>query len=113
MRRWPWSAVALGLFALIGRRQWFIRDDWAFVLTRRAMREQLGVSDWLFTAQDGHWMTPPLLVYWVIEQVFGIDSYWPFLLANMALHVAAVRPRARAVSTGRGERMDDGRGRAP
>ncbi len=82
--------VALVVFALIGRHQWFIRDDWAFVLTRRAMREQLGVSDWLFTAQDGHWMTPPLLLYWLIEQVFGIDSYWPFLLANMALHVGAV-----------------------
>jgi hypothetical protein len=82
--------VAVAIFWYIGRNQWFIRDDWAFVLTRRAMREQLGVGDWLFTAQDGHWMTPPLLVYWLIEQVFGIDSYWPFLLANMALHVGAV-----------------------
>ena len=83
-------AVAVVVFGFIGRRQWFIRDDWAFVLTRRAMRDQLGVDDWLFTAQDGHWMTPPLLVYWVIEQIFGIDSYWPFLVANMALHVGAV-----------------------
>ena len=82
--------IAVVIFWYVGRHQWFIRDDWAFVLTRRAMREQLGVGDWLFTAQDGHWMTPPLLVYWLIEQVFGIGSYWPFLVANMALHVAAV-----------------------
>ncbi len=83
-------AAAVALFAFVGRHQWFIRDDWAFVLTRRAMRDQLGTSDWLFTAQDGHWMTPPLLLYWLIEQVFGIDSYWPFLVANMALHVGGV-----------------------
>jgi len=83
-------AVAMVILGFVGRRQWFIRDDWAFVLTRRAMRDQLGVGDWLFAAQDGHWMTPPLLVYWVIEQAFGIDSYWPFLIVNMALHVAAV-----------------------
>ncbi len=83
-------AVAIGTFAVVGRQQWFIRDDWAFVLTRRALRERFGVGEWLFTAQDGHWMTPPLLVYWAIEQVFGLGSYWPFLVANMALHVAAV-----------------------
>lgn len=83
-------AFAIVVFAFIGRRQWFIRDDWAFLLTRRAMREQLGIDDWLFTAQDGHWMTPPLALYWLIERLFGIDSYWPYLALNMALHVAAV-----------------------
>ncbi len=48
--------IAVVIFWYVGRHQWFIRDDWAFVLTRRAMREQLGVGDWLFTAQDGHWI---------------------------------------------------------
>jgi hypothetical protein len=83
-------AFAIVVFASVGRRQWFIRDDWAFLLTRRAMREQLGIGHWLFTAQDGHWMTPPLALYWLIERLFGIDSYWPYLALNMALHVAAV-----------------------
>ena len=88
-----WIAIvgaSLVLFVVIGRDQWFVRDDWAFVLTRPTMREQLGVADWLFTAQDGHWMTPPLLVFAAIQGVVGIDVYWPYLAANMALHVAAV-----------------------
>ncbi len=83
-------AAALVLFWRVGHRQWFIRDDWAFLLTRRAIREDVGIDAWLFTAQDGHWMTPPLAAYWLIERVVGIDSYWPYLLLNMSLHVAAV-----------------------
>jgi hypothetical protein len=83
-------AAALVVFWRVGHRQWFIRDDWAFLLTRRAIREDVGVDAWLLTAQDGHWMTPPLAAYWLIERLFGIDSYVPYLLVNMALHVAAV-----------------------
>lgn len=83
-------AVALVVFSYVGRHQWFIRDDWAFLLTRREIREQVGVADWLFIAQDGHWMSVPLSIYWVIERLFGMDSYWPYLVVNMALHVAAV-----------------------
>ena len=82
-------ALSVIVFVIVGRHQWFIRDDWALILTRRKMAAD-SWSNSLFVAQDGHWMTPPLLLYWLIEQLFGIDSYWPFLLANMALHVGAV-----------------------
>ncbi len=80
-------------FALLyraGRQQWFIRDDWAFLLTRPLIRQQQGNAAWLLTAQDGHWMTPPLVVYRLIQNVFGIGSYWPYLLPTMALHIGAV-----------------------
>jgi hypothetical protein len=83
-------AGSIVVFVVVGREQWFTRDDWAFVLTRIEMREQQGIGTWLFTAQDGHWMTAPLLVYGAIQAVFGIDSYWPFLVPTMALHVGAV-----------------------
>jgi hypothetical protein len=83
-------AVSLPIFAAVGRRQWFIRDDWAFLLTRNVLRTTRGIDDWLLTAQDGHWMTPPILVYRLIQNVFGIDSYWPYLLPTLALHVTAV-----------------------
>ena len=43
--------------------QWFIRDDWAFILTRNQIREQVGWDEWLFLPTSGHWMTVPLLVY--------------------------------------------------
>jgi hypothetical protein len=75
---------------IVGRHQWFIRDDWAFILTRNQIREEVGWDEWLLLPTIGHWMTVPLLVYRMIEVVFGIDSYWPFLIVNMAVHVGIV-----------------------
>jgi hypothetical protein len=75
---------------IVGRHQWFIRDDWAFIVTRNAIREQVGWQEWLFLPTIGHWMTVPLLIYRGIENTFGIDSYWPFLAVNMAIHIGIV-----------------------
>lgn len=83
-------AVSLVLLYLVGRRQWFIRDDFAFLITRNLIRTQHGIDAWLLAAQDGHWMTPPILVYRVVQNLFGIDSYWPFLVPTMAVHVLTV-----------------------
>lgn len=91
--RWAFRlalAASIPVYYVVGRYQWFIRDDWAFVLTRDRMRRQFGWDDWLFTAQDGHWMTPPLIVYRLVESIFGLGSYWPFLVPTVALHVGAV-----------------------
>ena len=82
--------VSAVVFWVVGRRQWFIRDDWAFLLSRQALRATRGIDDWLLTAQDGHWMTPPLLVFRGLQNVFGMGSYWPYLTVNLALHVGAV-----------------------
>lgn len=87
--RWSLPIVAV-VFWVVGRDQWFIRDDWSFLLSRNALRETVGVGDWLFVPGSGHWMTVPILIYRLIEMVFGIDSYWPFLVVNMALHVGIV-----------------------
>jgi hypothetical protein len=78
------------VYWVVGRNQWFIRDDWAFVITRPVIRETLGNAEWLFTAQDGHWMSPPLIIYRALQNLFGLNSYWPYLLVNLALHVGAV-----------------------
>ena len=83
-------AVSAVVYWVVGRRQWFIRDDWAFLLSRQALRATRGIDDWLLTAQDGHWMTPPLLVFRGLQNVFGMGSYWPYLTVNLALHVGAV-----------------------
>ena len=83
-------AVSAVVYWVVGRRQWFIRDDWAFLLSRQALRATRGIDDWLLTAQDGHWMTPPLLVFRGLQNLFGMGSYWPYLTVNLALHVGAV-----------------------
>ena len=35
-------------------------------------------------------MTPPILIYRGVQNLFGIDSYWPFLVPTMLVHVATV-----------------------
>lgn len=90
---WAWRAalaLSAAVYAVIGNRQWFNRDDWAFVLTREKMRRAGGWDDWLFDAQDGHWLTVPILLFKFVGEVFGIDSYWPFLLLALGSHVGAV-----------------------
>jgi hypothetical protein len=83
-------ALTVPVMYIVGRNQWFIRDDWAFVLTRDEIRTQVGWQEWLFLPTIGHWMTVPLLVYRVVQGAFGLDSYWPFLVVNMAIHIGIV-----------------------
>ena len=88
--RWAFRAVLAGslvVLYLVGRNQWFIRDDWAFTLTREKVHQASGLDDMLFMAQDGHWMTGPILIYRGIHAVFGTGSYWPYLLPTMACHL--------------------------
>lgn len=87
-----WSVVPLSLVLLVvvGRHQWFIRDDWAFVFTRPKIQDAFGVDDMLMFPQDGHWMPWPILVYRLLESIFGLGSYWPFLAVLLATHIGIV-----------------------
>jgi hypothetical protein len=83
-------AMTIPVFYVIGRHQWFTRDDWALLLTRETIRRNNGWEAWLFVAQDGHWLAIPTLIFHVLLEIFGMGSYWPFLLMAMASHVGAV-----------------------
>lgn len=94
------TVTAVVYWTVLAADQWFIRDDWAFLVTRPLVRELEGTSAWLFGPQDGHWMTVPILVQDVLRSWFGLDSYWPFLVPTMLLHLAAavlVRVLARRI----------------
>ncbi|HUF98415.1 MAG TPA: hypothetical protein VMM60_09820 [Ilumatobacter sp.] len=84
---WP---VALVVLVYFGREQWFARDDWAFLLTRRAIGNGLGFDDMLMLPQDGHWMMWPLLVFRGLYEIFGLGSYWPYLIVLWITHFASV-----------------------
>jgi hypothetical protein len=91
--RWAFRAVLLACipaFYVIGRRQWFIRDDWAFTITRELMLDSFGWRHWLFDAQDGHLLAIPIVIYHLTSNWFGLDSYWPFMIPTMLAHVGAV-----------------------
>jgi hypothetical protein len=91
--RWGFYLALLGSAVVLyvaGRHQWFIRDDWALLTTRRRILHDSGVGSWLFVPQDGHWLTVPALIYRLLDNLFGLASYWPFLLTAMVPHVATV-----------------------
>lgn len=91
--RWAFRILLIGsvvVLYLVGRNQWFIRDDWAFVFTREKVHQASGLDDMLFMAQDGHWMTIPIIIYRIIHAIFGTGSYWPYLVPTMACHLGIV-----------------------
>lgn len=84
---WP---VGIAILFWVGRDQWFVRDDWAFLFSRDRYREQGGVDSMLLEPQDGHWMTWPILTFHAVRAVFGIGSYLPYLIVLWLTHVGIV-----------------------
>ncbi|MEO6570317.1 MAG: hypothetical protein ABIO83_02105 [Ilumatobacteraceae bacterium] len=87
---WGAMAVALLVFVVVGRHQWFVRDDWAVLISRKEVFDGGETLRSYFIAQDGHFMAFPVLVYQALDGVFGLGSYWPFLAVCLAAHVAIV-----------------------
>ncbi len=102
--KWAFRAILAGsviVLYVVGRNQWFIRDDWAFIFSRERLHQTNGLDDMLFVAQDGHWMTIPIIVYRIIKSVFGTGSYWPYLIPTMACHLGiAVMVRKLSLRVG-------------
>ena len=70
------------------RNLWFGGDDW-FILLDRSVHPhagQLGVFD----AFNEHWTTLPILVFRALYAVFGISTYWPYLILLVVVHLAIV-----------------------
>jgi hypothetical protein len=84
---WPFGIAVL---FWVGRDQWFVRDDWAFLFSRRRFREVGGLDTMLLQPQDGHWMTWPILTFHAIRAVFGIGSYLPYLIVLWLTHLGIV-----------------------
>ena len=87
-----WTAIHLAslpalLVVLIAfaRNQWFFDDEWDS-LTRRGLNHPVG----LFAPHNENWTTIPLLIYRGLFAVFGLRTYWPYLLALFALHLLVV-----------------------
>lgn len=73
-------AVALGAIIVAGRNQWFFYDEWAFL--------EPHADAALFAPHAGHWSTSPILLTHALRAVFGVTTYWPYLLLSVAVHLA-------------------------
>jgi hypothetical protein len=60
--------------------QWFFFDEWAFLVPTPAATDYLA-------PHVGHWSAAPMLITHALESVFGLGSYWPFLLPAIAVHL--------------------------
>jgi hypothetical protein len=87
----PWTArialliglLAAGIFLLAdGHDQTFWYDDWAFVLGRRGSD-----AGTFLEPHNGHLSLLPILAYKFLLAVGGMDTYWPFRLTVVVLHL--------------------------
>lgn len=76
--------VGAGIWLLVtfGDRYWFKGDEWGFLVG-----PSLSDPASLFQPQNTHWSTVPMVVYQVLDSVFGLGSYAPYLAAVLALHL--------------------------
>jgi hypothetical protein len=87
----PWTLVHL-LSLVLGaavvwvanRDQWFVADDWEFIVNRGPREQRLG----LFTPHNEHWSTIPILIYRGLLAVVGLRSYGAFVAVLIAFHLA-------------------------
>lgn len=76
--------IALVLFVVLGRSQWFFHDEWDFLVNRHA-----GSLDDLIRPHNEHWSTLPILVFRTLWRFFGLRTYVPYQLIAIVLHLTA------------------------
>lgn len=96
-RTWPaLVAIVLVVEALMllvsGRHQWYFFDEWRLVV-ERVIPDPDGPVGWfqqLFRPDGEHVIGVPLTLFVVLTRWFGIDNYWPFIVANVVVRVATL-----------------------
>jgi hypothetical protein len=72
--------VGFAIVAYLARTQWFFYDEWRFMWEP---------AETLWAGHAGHWSTVPVLIWMALQAVFGLSSYWPFLLLEILTHILA------------------------
>ena len=85
---WVMIAGAAVVLALVDRRQWFTGDEFDILGFRGLTAPPGGFG--LLEAHYGHWVTVPILAYRALFDVFGMRSYWPYLVLLFVVHLAVV-----------------------
>ena len=76
--------AAVPLYLWRGRHQWFYLDEWDFL----AGRDATNLHD-LLRPHNEHWSTVPILVYRFMWRLFGLQTYKPYQLMTIGLHLVA------------------------
>ena len=112
-----WKLTLAAVFALeaimllkVGRHQWYFFDEWRLVVERviPTANGPHGLFKQLFVPDGEHVIAIPLALFIVLTRLVGIDNYWPFIIANIALRIATlwlVDDILRRVDTRRAARL--------
>ncbi len=93
------SLVVGGLYVVrVNKTQWFFGDEWEFL---GGARRALPWYDELLAPHNEHWSTAPYAVYRLLESLFGIRSYWPYILTAILIHLLVVHLIWRLMVQGR------------
>jgi hypothetical protein len=76
--------IAFAYYLLLGRRTWFWADEWDFLAARTAG----DLGDLFRPHGNVHPSTLPILVYRLMWTVFGLNTYRPYRLLIVVLHLA-------------------------
>jgi hypothetical protein len=71
------------LLLWLGDYHWFFGDEWSFLAERDG-----GDLEDLFRSHGEHWVTVPVVIYRIMFNVFGLDSYVPYQAVVVVSHVA-------------------------
>ena len=77
-------AIALPLYFVLARGQWFFQDDWEFLANRDG-----GSFASLMRPHNEHWSTLPVIAYRLLWTVFGLRTYLPYQALSIVTHLAA------------------------
>ena len=77
------EAIAFSFYMLLGRGMWFWGDEWDFLAARTAG----DLGDLLRPHGNVHLSTLPILVYRVMWNVWGVQSYRPYQFLIVVLHL--------------------------
>ena len=93
------SLAAGGLYLVrVNRTQWFFGDEWEFL---GGARRALPWYDQYLAPHNEHWSTSPYAIYRLLESLFGIRSYWPYILTAIFIHLVVVHLVWRVTVQGR------------
>ncbi|MDT4949817.1 MAG: hypothetical protein QOJ37_2412 [Pseudonocardiales bacterium] len=87
--------VALAVLLYAGRGLWFFYDEWDFLAYRGVFHPPMG----LLTPHNEHWSTLPILAYRLLFTIFGLHTYWPYLILLLAVHLILAHLLWRAMRT--------------
>jgi len=86
-------AVAAHVVSLVGgflvllhanRDQWFFGDEWDFLGHRGVVAAERSIWE----PHTDHWSTGPILIYRGLFALYGVQTYVPYIVVLLVLHVA-------------------------